>query len=45
MRPCLVARSADREANYRRAVWPEYKAHRNKIEMPTIRLPGWTMPG
>lgn len=30
----FVARSADRADNYRRAVWPEYKAHRDRQEMP-----------
>jgi len=28
-----IARSDSREANYRRDVWPEYKAHRDKIKM------------
>ena len=30
----FVARSADREDNYRRQVWEDYKGHRDKIEMP-----------
>ena len=34
VRHVFVARSADREDNYRRQVWPEYKGHRDKIEMP-----------
>lgn len=34
VRHVFVARSADRADNYRRTVWPEYKAHRDKIEMP-----------